>query len=68
MLFRLAIKHSMYLIPHKAVACNGMPLRVIPKFFFLYRTLAEHFGKLVGNEKKQRFLFPLCGKSVDMKW
>jgi len=32
------------------------------------RTLENHFDKVVGNEKEQRILFPLCGKAFDMKW
>eukprot|EP00112_Aurelia_sp_Birch-Aquarium-sp1_P023610 Seg709.10 transcript_id=Seg709.10/GoldUCD/mRNA.D3Y31 product="putative thiopurine S-methyltransferase" protein_id=Seg709.10/GoldUCD/D3Y31 len=30
--------------------------------------LEKYFGRVVGDEKQQRILFPLCGKSLDMKW
>ena len=33
-----------------------------------FSTLERHFDKVVGSEEKQRILFPLCGKTVDMKW
>jgi len=32
------------------------------------RTIENYFDKMVGNEKEQRILFPLCGKTMDMKW
>lgn len=30
--------------------------------------LVKHLDKLTQNESNLKFLFPLCGKSIDMIW
>ncbi len=42
---------------------------LISNFLYLFGSLLEkNLDKVVCGRKEVRFLFPLCGKAVDMKW